>query len=39
MPSLVLKVSVVYNSDVANVNNKTAEVTCLINLVKDKLLI
>jgi hypothetical protein len=38
-PSLVLSVPVVYSSDVANVYNKAAKVTCFIDLVKDKFLV
>jgi hypothetical protein len=36
---LVLKVSVVHGGNAADADGGAAEVTCLINLVKDKLLI
>jgi hypothetical protein len=35
----VLRVLVVYNSNIAGVDSKAAKVTCFINLVKDKLLV
>jgi hypothetical protein len=38
-PGFVLRVLVIHSSDVANTDSKAAEVICLINLVKDELLV